>query len=152
MVAACVELFGRLDFGFNNAGISIEYLGIKRLGLPESVTQNVFERMTSDRDKLTKALQSDGDAQAIKIRSAADLAAAKMISSAEAEARRIRGQGEAVAAETLPEFQKNPELANFLLGLEALEASTKEKTTLIFDSRVPPFNLITGMATNKPAK
>jgi|ERR1051325_1949453 membrane protease subunit HflC len=136
----------------NNAGISIEYLGIKRLGLPESVTQNVFERMTSDRDKLTKALQSDGDAQAIKIRSAADLAAAKMISSAEAEARRIRGQGEAVAAETLPEFQKNPELANFLLGLEALEASTKEKTTLIFDSRVPPFNLITGMATNKPAK
>jgi membrane protease subunit HflC len=41
----------------NNWGVSIEYLGIKKLGLPESVTQNVFERMTSERQTLISDAQ-----------------------------------------------------------------------------------------------
>ena len=136
----------------NNCGIQIEYLGIKKLGLPESVTQAVFERMTSDREKLAKTTQHEGEAEAQKIRSGADRKAAEMISSAEGEARQIRGRGEAVAAELLPVFQQNPELANFLLRLEALEASLKERSTLIFDTRTPPFDLFSGAITNRSGK
>jgi len=132
-----------------NCGIGIDYLGIKRLGLPESVTQSVFDRMTAERKGLADKLDAEGQAEARKIKSSADLAASKVISSAESKAREIRASGETVAAGLLPVFQQNPELANFLSGLETLEASTKEKTTLIFDSRTPPFNLFTGSVTNK---
>lgn len=130
-------------------GIQLEYLGIERLGLPESVTQSVFDRMTAERKGLADKLDAEGQAQARIIKSSADLAASKVISSAESKAREIRASGETVAAGLLPVFQQNPELANFLSGLETLEASTKEKTTLIFDSRTPPFNLFTGSVTNQ---
>jgi membrane protease subunit HflC len=132
-----------------NCGISIDYLGIKKLGLPESVTQSVFDRMTAERKGLADKLDAEGQAEARKIRSSADLAASKVISSAESKAREIRASGETVAAAMLPVFQQNPELANFLLRLEALEASLKERSTLIFDARTPPFDLFTGSVTNK---
>lgn len=151
-IEAEIKAVAQAQVQANNSGISIEYLGIKKLELPEAVTQTVFERMSSDRDKLAKKSQFEGEAEAQRIRSTADLAAAKMISSAEGEARKIRGQGEAVAADVLPVFQQNPELANFLLRLEALEGSLKERSTLIFDTRTPPFDLFQGLSTNPPTK
>jgi modulator of FtsH protease HflC len=151
-IEAEIKALASAQLATNNAGVKIEYLGIKRLGLPESVTQTVFERMTKDRERLANKFQNEGEAEAQKIRSEADRKAAEVISAAEGEARRIRGQGEAVAAEALRTFQQNPELATFLLSLEALEISLKEKATLIFDERTPPFNLFSGSFTNKFAK
>jgi modulator of FtsH protease HflC len=135
----------------NNWGISIEYLGLEKLGLPESVTTAVFERMTAERKLQADKLQFEGDARAQEIRSSAERQAAEVNSRANAEAFRIRGEGEAVAAKVLPEFQKNPELATFLLKTEALEGSLKERSILIFDQRTPPFDLFNS-AVGKPAK
>ncbi len=137
----------QLELG--NYGIEIEFLGIKKLGLPESVTQTVFDRMTSERKLLADDLQSQGEAEAQKIRSAADRKAAVILANAEGEATRIRGLGEAAAAESLPVFQKNAELAKFLLRVDALEQSLKERSTLIFDQRTPPFDLFQGFGTNR---
>lgn len=134
----------------NNCGIRIDFLGIKRLGLPESVTETVFTRMTSERNQLSKAFEDQGDAEAAKIRSAANRQAAEMLADAQADATRIRGEGEAEAAKILPTFQKNPQLANFLLRIDALEQSLKEHSTLIFDERTPPFDLFRGALTNSP--
>lgn len=144
-----IKAIAQTQLASQNCGISIDYLGIKKLGLPESVTQSVFDRMTAERKGLADKLDAEGQAEARKIKSSADLAASKVISSAESKAREIRASGETVAADLLPVFQQNPELANFLSSLETLEASTKEKTTLIFDGRTAPFNLFTGSVTNK---
>jgi hypothetical protein len=46
-------------------------------------------------------------------------------------------------------FQQQPELANFLMRIEALELSLKERSTLFFDTRTPPFDLFSGAITNK---
>jgi len=135
-----------------NCGIEIKYLGIKRLGLPENVTQAVFDRMTAERKVLADKSQFEGEADAQKIRSTAERRAAEMISGAESEARQIRGRGEAVAANVYPVFQQSPELAKFLLNIEALEASTKERTTLIFDTRTPPFDMFNTLPAPKSAK
>ena len=132
----------------NNCGIQIEFLGLKKLSLPESVTTAVFERMASERQVLVSESQNAGEAEAQKIRSDAERKAAEMLANADAEATRIRGLGEAAAAESLPVFQQNPELANFLLRLNALEQSLKERSTLIFDQRTPPFDLFSGVSTN----
>jgi len=127
-----------------NYGLDIEFLGFKKLQLPESVTQSVFERMTSERKVLTDNLQSEGEREAANIRSDADRKSAEMISTAEAAATRIRGEAEAEAAKSLAVFQQNPELANFLFRLTALEGSLKERSVLIFDQHTPPFDLFRG--------
>jgi membrane protease subunit HflC len=132
----------------NSYGMDVEFLGIKRLGLPESVTQSVFDRMKSERNVLSSRSQFEGEAEAQKIRSAADRKAAELLTIAEGEAIRIRGQGEAAAAQTLPVFQQEPELAAFIIRLKALEASLTDRTTLIFDQHSPPFDLLGGSATN----
>ena len=136
----------------NNSGIRIEYLRIKKIGLPESVTQSVFDRMTAERKKLADKLESDGLAKAQMIKSTADREAAEKISAAESAARVIKGKGEEVAASVYPVFEQNPDLARVLLESEALEATLKERSILIFDSRTPPFNLLTGSFTNKLSK
>ena len=132
----------------NNYGLQIEFLGLKKLGLPESVTQSVFEQMTSERKVLADKLQSEGETEAQNIRSDAERRAAELVISAESEATQIRGKGEAEAAKSLTIFQQNPELANFIFRLNALEASLKERSTLIFDQRTPPFDLFGGISTN----
>jgi membrane protease subunit HflC len=132
----------------NNYGIELEYLGIKKLGFPESVTAEVFKRMTSERQVLISNTQSEGEAEASKIRTTANSKSAEMIANADAQATRIRGEGQAKAAESFAVFQQNPELANFLLNLNALELSLKDRATLIFDQHTQPFNLFQGYSTN----
>jgi membrane protease subunit HflC len=132
----------------NNYGLEIAFLGIKRLQLPETVTQSVFERMTAERQVLTSKSQWQGEAEAQKIRSDAERKAAEMLANAEGQATQIKGRGEAEAYKSLAVFQQNPELANFIFRLNALESSLKERSILIFDQHTPPFDLFRGASTN----
>jgi membrane protease subunit HflC len=136
----------------NSYGLTVDFLGLKKIGLPESVTQSVFDRMKREREVLSSDYESKGTAEAEKIRSKADSDAAKTLANAEREARSIRAEGEAYAAQVLPTFQKNPDLAVFLLRLDALEQSLKERSTLIFDANTPPFDLFNGASTNLLSK
>jgi membrane protease subunit HflC len=140
------------ELAANNYGMSLEFLGIKKLGLPESVTKTVFDRMKSEREKYISQAQYQGEAEATKIKSAAERQAADVIANATADATRIEGEGVAEAAKTLAVFQQNPELAIFQLQLKALENSLNQKSTLIFDERTPPFNLFQNLPTNSPTK
>ena len=140
------------ELATHNYGMSIEFLGIKKLGLPESVTQTVFDRMKSERTKFISEAQFKGEAEATKIKSAAERQAADVIANAQAEATRIEGAGVAEAAKTLGVFQQNPELAIFQLQLEALKSSLNQKATLIFDERTPPFSLFQNLPANPAGK
>ena len=140
------------ELATHNYGISIEYLGVKKLGLPESVTQTVFDRMKSERTKYISEAQFKGEAEANKIKSAAERQAADVLANAQAAATRIEGEGNAEAAKTLAVFQQNPELAIFQLQLEALKASLNQKSTLILDERTPPFDLFQKLPANSSTK
>jgi modulator of FtsH protease HflC len=135
----------------NNYGIQLDFLGFKKIELPESVTATVFARMTAERQQISSSLQSDGDKQASDIKSAADRQASGVINNAIADAVRIRGEGEAAAANTYTNFQQNPELANYLLRIDALKQSLNQKSTLIFDERTPPFDLFQNLPANPPS-
>jgi modulator of FtsH protease HflC len=132
----------------NNFGLEIEFLGIKRLQLPESVSQQVFDRMTSERKVLADRSQYEGEAESQRIRSDAERKAAELLANAQGQATAIKGKGEAEAAKSLKVFQQNPELASFIFRLSALEDSLKERSTLIFDQHTPPFDLFRGVSTN----
>ena len=132
----------------NNLGLQVEFLGFKRLLLPESVSQSVFGRMTSERKVLADRFQYEGEAEAQRIRSDAERQAAELLANAQAKATEIKGKGEAEAAKSLAVFQQNPGLASFIFGLNTLEDSLKERSTLIFDQHTVPFGLFSGPSTN----
>jgi modulator of FtsH protease HflC len=136
----------------NNLGLQVEFLGIKRLQLPESVSQSVFDRMTSERKVLADRFQYEGEAEAQRIRSDAERKAAELLANAEAQATQIKGKGEAEAAKSLAVFQQNPGLASFIFRLNALEGSLKERSVLIFDQNTPPYDLFRGASTNLLSK
>jgi modulator of FtsH protease HflC len=132
----------------NDYGIELEFVGFKKIELPASVTQSVFDRMKNERQVLINSEESDGARDAAIIKSTADRQAAETIADANATAVHIQGEGEAAAAEVLPVFEKNPALANYLLRIDALKQSLNQQTTLMFDERTPPFDLFTSIPTN----
>jgi modulator of FtsH protease HflC len=132
----------------NSYGLDIEFLGIKRLQLPQNVSQSVFDRMTEERKRLAEQLQNEGDAEAQNIRSEAGRKAQEMLATARGQATEIKGKAIAEATKSLSVFQQNPELASFLLRLNALEGSLKERSTLVFDQNMPPFDLLRSGSTN----
>jgi len=133
-------------------GIEIIMVGIKRLGIPESVTSAVFERMKAERQAEIQKIEAEGERQATEIKAKADLEANKILAEARAEAIQISGEAEAQAAKSYKVFKQNPELANFLFQRKALEGLLKENSTLILDPNTPPFNLLTRPNTGKAAE
>lgn len=125
-------------------GMEVKFLGIKRLGFPESVTQKVFERMKEERQRLVKQFEGEGEREATKIRSAADRERNELLAKAEAEATKLRGEAEAEAAKAYKTLEQNPELAVFLQKLASMEQVSKERATLILDQNTPPFDLLRG--------
>lgn len=136
------------DQARENYGIDLAFLGIKRLGLPESTTDKVFGRMREERNRLVKQFEGEAQREVEKIRSAAERQRNEILAKAEAEAIRIRGEAEAEAAKSYQVLESNPSLAVFLQKLRSMEQVTKERTTLILDQRTPPFDLLSG--TNAP--
>jgi membrane protease subunit HflC len=125
-------------------GININFLGIKKLGLPEAITQKVFDRMKEERNRVVAGIKAQGEAEASKITSAADRDRAEILSQADATAIEIRGKAEAEAAKSYKIFEQNPDLAIFLDKIKSLEESTKDRTSWILDHRTPPFDLLDG--------
>jgi len=140
------------ELATNNYGLTIEFLGIKQIGLPPAVTTAVFDRMKAERTVLINSAQYGGEAEATRIKSAAERQAADVLANAQADATRIEGEGQAEAAKTLAVFQQNPDLAIFQLELEAMKNSMNQKTTLFFDETKPPFDIFQKYSTDANAK
>ena len=129
-------------------GIAVQYLGIRKLGLPESITAKVFDRMREERKAIADGYRSEGEGEAIRIRAEADSARDQTLARAEGDAKRLRAEGDAAAAEYYRVFEKNPELAMFLRKLEVLEQTLKEKATVVLSADTEPFDLLQGKKTN----
>jgi membrane protease subunit HflC len=138
------EMLTEVQAGTAGFGVEIVMLGIKQIGLPESITSKVFERMKAERERLVKQFQGEGEKEAIGIRSEADLKREQILAEADGRSRQILGEAEAQSAKQLKTFEQNTELAVFLLKLDALEQSLKERATLVLDPRTPPFDLLQG--------
>ena len=143
------DILGRVQAQIrtNGYGIEVQYLGIKKLQLPQTATEAVFKRMTAERERLVSAIQNQGETEASNIKATANRQAADLVASAEARATEIRGLGEGESAKSLTVFQQNPQLASFLWRLSAIEQSLKDRSTLIFDQGTPPYDLFRSFTT-----
>lgn len=122
-------------------GAHIEFVRIVHLALPEKATEAVFKRMREEHENLASQYRTEGRSQAQIIREQANQERDRMLAVARGNAERIKGEGDAEAAEHYRVFAQHPELAIFLAELKALE-EVKPRTTVILDTRTPPYNLL----------
>jgi membrane protease subunit HflC len=134
------EILGEVQKRVNDLhyGVEIKFLQIQKIGLPESVTQNVITRMTAERQYYIDNITADGELASTRIRSTADGQAQNLLADAEARSVIIHGEGEAQMMKSLEILQQNPDLAAFNLQIAAMEEFLKKKTTLILDMSTSP--------------
>lgn len=123
-------------------GVEIVFVGLRRLGLPDTILQSVYERMRAERKELAERYRSEGEAEAIRIRARAESERDQLLARAEADARRLRAEGEAEAAQYYRIFAENPDLALLLRKLDALRETIGERSTLVLGTETEPFDLL----------
>ena len=123
-------------------GIEIVDLGLRQLGVPDSVSQAVFERMRQDRDAVRDTLLAEGQSQAESIKGQAESQAAKIIAEAQARAKQIQAQGDAEAAQYYAAFLEHTDLANFLRRLDTLRTTLNDRATIVLDGKAPPYDML----------
>ncbi|MEQ9454434.1 MAG: SPFH domain-containing protein [Phycisphaeraceae bacterium] len=115
-------------------GIAIERIGIRRLTLPESTTEKVFERMRTTRQALAEKARAEGRARAATIRSDAESARDRILAFAQRRAEGIRSEGLREAATYYAAFAENEELAIFLNSMESLKTILSNNTKFLLDA------------------
>lgn len=116
-------------------GVEIVQTGIQRVAYPSVVTNAVYERMKSERNKEAEKLKAEGKEAADIIRSAAKKEASEIVSVAEKEAMIIKGEGEKEAMSIYTQaFSKDTEFFDLLTSLEMYKKVMNENTTLILST------------------
>ncbi len=136
------EIAARIRPGALKLGIDVKVVGIRRLGVSEAVTTQVFERMKADRKRKTAQITADGDAEATKIRKSAEAKRTELRAIVEARAKAIRGSGDAEAAAYYKMLEEDPEFAMFLRDIEALRKILEKKTTIVLGADTDPIGLL----------
>lgn len=118
-----------------NLGIDVVDVRIKRIELPETVSESVYNRMRAERKQLANELRSTGKEAGEKIRADADRQRQVLIANAKRDAAKVRGKGDAKAASIYAAaYTKDPEFFNFYRSLRAYKKSfDNSKSVLIVD-------------------
>jgi len=109
-------------------GIELVDVRVKRIDLPEQVSQSVFNRMTSEREREAREHRSKGKELAEGIRAAADRDKVVIESDAYRDAELIRGEGDALAAGIYAKaYNQDAEFYSFMRSLQAYRESFANK-------------------------
>jgi membrane protease subunit HflC len=101
-------------------GLELVDVRVKKIDLPEEVSESVFSRMRQDFDRQAKRLRAEGEESAEKLRSEADRQRTEIIAEAYRESEIIRGEGDAKSAEIYARaYNRNAEFYSFHRSLQA---------------------------------
>ena len=113
-------------------GVDIIDVRLKRVDLPQEVSESVYKRMDAERKSVANQLRSEGSASAERIRAEADKEREVIIANAYKDAQRIKGEGDAKAAAAYAQaYGQNAEFYAFYRSLEAYRSSFKNKSDLL---------------------
>ena len=131
------------DNSINQYGIEIIEIGIKRLGLPSTNLESVFDQMRAERQQYIDQLIAEGDQEASKIINETNLEVAKIITEGKEEAAVIKAKTEEEVSKIYTDaYKEAPEFYKFLKSLEALENTIDNNTMLILRINEKPFNIL----------
>jgi len=113
-------------------GIEIIDVRIKRADLPSANTEQVLNRMVTERKQIADLIRSEGREEALEITSTADKDATIIRAEAQQQAEIIRGQGDkernAIYADA---YNQDPEFFAFYRSMEAYKTGLSNGTTYV---------------------
>jgi len=113
-------------------GVQLVDVRLKRVDLPQEVSDSVYRRMEAERKRIANELRSTGSAEAERIRADADRQREVLLAEAYRDAQRIKGEGDAKAAGIYAgAFSQNPEFYSFYRSMEAYKTSFRGKSDLL---------------------
>lgn len=113
-------------------GVEIIDVRLKRVDLPQEVSESVYKRMDAERKSVANQLRSEGSAAAERIRAEADKEREVIIANAYKDAQRVKGEGDAKAAAAYAQaFGQNPEFYAFYRSLEAYRSSFNNRSDVL---------------------
>ena len=122
----------KVDQEMGKIGIQIVDVRLKRVDLPQEVSESVYRRMDAERKSVASELRSQGFSEAEKIRAGADREREVIIAEAYRDAQRIKGEGDAKAAAIYAKaFNENPEFYSFYRSLDAYRSSFKNRSDVL---------------------
>lgn len=106
--------------GTTGLGMELIDVRVKKIDLPDEVSESVYSRMRQDFARQAKQLRAEGAENAEKLRAEADRQRTEILAEANREAQTIRGEGDAKSAEIYAKaYSRNPEFYAFYRSLEA---------------------------------
>jgi membrane protease subunit HflC len=113
-------------------GVQVLDVRLKRVDLPQEVSESVYRRMEAERKRVANELRSTGSAESEKIRADADRQREVIIAEAYSEAQRIKGEGDARASAVYARaYEQNPEFYAFYRSLEAYRAGLGSRSDVL---------------------
>jgi len=113
-------------------GVEVLDVRLKRVDLPNEVSESVYGRMKAERTRVANELRSTGAAESEKIRADADRQREVIIAQAYRDAQRMKGEGDAKASAIYARaYEQNPEFYAFYRSLEAYRQTFKNKSDVM---------------------
>jgi len=126
------QVRGKVDEDLKRIGVEIIDVRLKRVDLPQDVSESVYRRMEAERKRIANELRSTGAAEAEKIRADADRQREVLLAEAYRDAQRVRGEGDAKAAATYAAaFSQNPEFYAFYRSMDAYRNTFRGRNDLM---------------------
>lgn len=120
------------DADARQIGVQVIDVRLKRVDLPEEVSESVYQRMEAERKRVANELRSLGAAESEKIRADADRQREVTLAEAYRDAQRLKGEGDAQAAATYAAaYGQQPEFYAFYRSLEAYRQSFRDKNNVM---------------------
>ena len=122
----------KVDEDAKKIGVDVVDVRLKRVELPQEVSESVFRRMDAERKSVAAELRSQGFSDGEKIRAEADKEREIIIANAYKDAQRIKGEGDRKASSVYASaFSENAEFYSFYRSLEAYRAGFKNKSDVM---------------------
>ena len=126
------DMRGKADLDARKIGVQIVDVRLKRVELPQEVSDAVYRRMDAERKRVANELRSEGSAEAEKIRADADRQREVIIAEAYRDAQKTKGEGDAKAASIYGQaFGQNAEFYAFYRSMEAYRSSFKSRSDVL---------------------
>jgi modulator of FtsH protease HflC len=140
------EMRAKADLDARKIGVEIVDVRVKRVDLPNEVSESVYRRMEAERKRVANELRSQGSAEAEKIRADADRQREIIVAEAYRDAQRIKGEGDAKSTAIYgAAFGQNPEFYSFYRSLEAYRASFRNRSdVMVVDPSADFFKYLKG--------
>ncbi len=123
-----------------NLGLAVVDVRIKRIDLPDEVSESVYKRMRAERLQLANELRYTGQEAAAKIQADADRQAQVLKADANRDAAKVRGDGDAQAAAIYAQaYSQDPEFFAFYRSMAAYRKSFEDGKSVLVLKPTDPF-------------